>query len=59
MSRPPIVSIGTTSSPSASRGIQIIERPSCLLAPRLVRQTTRMWSAMWALEQKTFCPLST
>ena len=40
----------------ASVGIQIIERPWCLSSPLLVRQTTRMWRAMRALEQKTFCP---
>ncbi len=53
------MSIGFTSIPSASAGTQIIDRPSCLLAPLVVRQTTRTWSEMWALEQKTFCPLIT
>ena len=28
-------------------------------SPLVVRQTTRMWSAMWALEMKTFWPLRT
>ena len=53
------MSIGLTSIPSASAGTQIIVRPSCFEAPLVVRQTTRMWSEMWALEQKTFWPLMT
>ena len=40
-------------------GTQIIVRPSCLLSPLVVRQTTRTWSEMWALEKKTFWPLMT
>ncbi len=39
--------------------MKIIDRPSCLLSPLLVRQTMSTWSEMWALEQKTFWPLST
>ena len=59
VSRPPIVSIGTISIPSTSRGTQIIVRPSCLDSPLVVRQTIRTWSEMWALEMKTFWPLMT
>ena len=40
-------------------GTKIIERPSCLFSPFVVRQTTSTWSEMWALEMKTFCPLMT
>jgi hypothetical protein len=57
VSRPPIVSIGITSIPSTSVGTQIIVMPACLSSLRVVRQTTRTWSEMWALEQKTFWPL--
>ena len=59
VSRPPIVSIGFISMPGVPAGTKIIERPSCLLAPLVVRQTTRTWSEMWAFEMKTFCPLIT
>ena len=45
--------------PSASVGTQIIVSPSCLLSVLVVRQTTRMWDAILALEQKTFWPLIT
>ena len=54
-----MVSIGLISMPGLSVGTKIIERPSCLSSPFVVRQTTRTWSAMWALEQKTFWPLIT
>ena len=59
VSRPPMVSIGSMPGPSASVGTKIIERPSCLFSPLVVRQTTSTWSAMWAFEQKTFWPLIT
>ena len=59
VSRPPIVWIGTISIPSTSRGTQIIVSPSCLDSPLVVRQTISTWSAMWALEMKTFWPLIT
>ena len=53
------MSIGVISICGLSVGTKIIERPSCLVSPLPVRQTTSTWSEMWALEQKTFCPLMT
>ncbi len=54
-----MVSMGSMVMPSVPTGTKIIERPSCLDSPLVVRQTVRTWSALRALEMKTFCPLST
>ena len=48
VSSPPMVLIGVIVKPSASRGTKTIDRPSCLSEPSPVRQTIRVWLALWA-----------
>ena len=55
---PDIMRMGRTSTPGWRRSIRSSEMPLCFGASRLVRHSTKMWSATWPAEVHTFWPLT-